>query len=178
MALNFPKNKPDGEIWFEPSNRVTYVYNRIKNSWTGVGIYAQDPSIEEAPNDNRMYARKDEGWSDVEKEFDFDILFTHSVAGRKYTETRIIGDTRREGVEEAPTDGLMYFRNESRWIQLERNMDIRALPDLGTITRNVTPRAGLTIDEAPNDGRNYCRKNLDWVILEQEFDVDQYQEVS
>ena len=72
----------------------------------------------------------------------------------------------------------MYFRNESRWIQLERNMDIRALPDLGTSTRNGTLRAGLTIDEAPNDGRNYCRKNTAWVILEQEFDVDQYQEVS
>lgn len=178
MALNFPKNRPDGEVWYEPSNRVTYIYNRIKNSWTGVGIDAQNPSIEEAPIDNRMYAREDEGWVHVETEFDFGVLFSHSVAGRSYTETRVYGQPRRDGVEEAPTDGLMYFRNDSRWIQLERNMDVRALPDLGTTPRNYSPRLGATIDDAPNDGRNYCRENADWVILEQEFDIEQYQEVS
>ena len=176
MSLNFPKNQPDGFIWYEPSNRVTYVYNRVKNSWTGVGLEAQNPSIEEAPLDNRMYARRDADWSDVEKTFSMDVLYSHSVAGKTYPPNYV--QPTAGGVPEAPEDGLMYMRRDNSWIQLERNMDIRALPDLGAPKPFYEKAAGSTIDDAPNNGRNHCRKSGAWVVLEQEFDIDQYQEVS
>lgn len=179
MALQFPKNRPDETIWVDPSNRVTYVYDRIKNSWTGVGIEAKEPSIDDAPRDNRIYARKELEWVDVMTEFDFDVLFNHDVAGRKYNP--VVLNSSRSGVPEAPDDGLMYFRSDNSWVQLERNMDIRALPNLDTFARNnraTTFQNTRSLDDAPNDGRNYVRKNGDWVILEIEFDVEQYQEVS
>lgn len=176
MSLDFPKNKPDGHIWYEPSNRVTYVYNRVKNSWTGVGIDAQNPSLPEAPLDNRLYARKDADWADVERDFDMHVLYSHSVAGKTYPPNYV--QPTSGGVPEAPEDGLMYMRRDSAWIQLERNMDIRALQDLGSYAPPFQYAAGSTIDDAPNDGRNYGRQSGNWVIIEQEFDVEQYQEVS
>ena len=51
MALNFPSPSPDGFLYTDPSNGVTYQYDSATNSWTargggggGIGIDDIDPN--------------------------------------------------------------------------------------------------------------------------------------
>ena len=177
MALNFPKAPvADQTTYFDPTNKVNYIYSLAKNSWTGIGVQYADPSLPEAPRDGRLYARKDADWADVMNEFDMSILYDHSIAGTPYP--FMTGTNRGGGVEEGPLDTMMYVRRNQTWIQLERNMDIRSLPNLGSNLPFNVEKSGPSIDEAPDDGQNYARMNGAWEVLEIEFDVEEYREVA
>jgi hypothetical protein len=96
------------------------LYGRKDAAWEEVVIPAAPPGgIDEAPEDGALYGRRDAGWEEI-----------------------VIPAIPPSGIEEAPEDGLVYARKDAAWEQLED-----------------------AVEEAPNDGELYGRRDESWVAI-------------
>jgi hypothetical protein len=135
------------------------LYGRKDAAWEEVVIPAAPPGgIDEAPEDGALYGRRDAGWEEI-----------------------VIPAIPPSGIEEAPEDGLVYGRKDASWDALEDGVEEApedstpyARQDAGWVAIPDAPPGG--IGEAPENGELYGRKNGAWeeIIIPPAVDLNDY----
>jgi hypothetical protein len=137
----------------------TKLYGRKDAAWTEVVIPTVPPGgIDDAPEDGALYGRRDAAWEEV-----------------------IIPAAPPGGIEEAPEDGLVYGRKDAGWEELEDAVEEApedgtpyVRQDAGWVAIPAAPPGG--IDEAPENGELYGRKDGAWeeIIIPPYVDLSDY----
>lgn len=123
-----------------------YTFLVSQGSGGGGGGGGGSTGISDAPNNGKLYARKNRGWVQV-------------------PEQSITSD--------APTDGSTYGRNNGNWVKVNEFIDVTdptkkylRKKDGWVEYQEPTIPAPIITNDVPNDNKNYVRKNKNWAPLD------------
>lgn len=119
-------------------------------------VYNANPSVDEAPVDNKLYGRKNAAWEEVP---DTTVDAILNASSTNAISNQAVTTALETKIEEAPADGKQYSRTNENWVEV---LEKPAASSYSYAISNVSASGVLSLHGVSADGTVLISKSLDF----------------